>query len=303
MPDPGPIVDANVHLWDNARNPVFWLTDRSLVRDLIGDYDALPDTYTLRDYELETASLDVSGVVWSDAGAEDPVAAAEWVSEQDGGRGFVRGLVSLGDPTQAGFAHLLEALDRVPIVSSVRVRLAAGLVADGAQHLSPRQAYLDQPLVSEHLDTMTRRGLVATIEATADQLDVVAHVADAKPDLRIVVDHFGWPTDLSDPGRTAHLARLSELASRPNVATRIDALGTIFGAWDVETLRAWLPPVVDAFGADRCMLGSDLPIERLRSSVDGVYASYATVFADGATHDRQELLHGTAERWYGRAGR
>ena len=33
----GPLVDANVHLWDQRDNPVFWLTDRTLVRDLLGD--------------------------------------------------------------------------------------------------------------------------------------------------------------------------------------------------------------------------------------------------------------------------
>jgi hypothetical protein len=51
----GPLVDCNVHLWDQRDNPVFWLTDRTLMRDLIGNYDSLPDVYTLGDYERETA--------------------------------------------------------------------------------------------------------------------------------------------------------------------------------------------------------------------------------------------------------
>jgi predicted TIM-barrel fold metal-dependent hydrolase len=38
-PDIGPIVDCNVHLWDQRDNPVFWLSDRTLVRDMLGDYD------------------------------------------------------------------------------------------------------------------------------------------------------------------------------------------------------------------------------------------------------------------------
>ena len=39
----GPIVDCNVHLWDQRHSPVFWLTDRTLVRDTIGNHDSLPD--------------------------------------------------------------------------------------------------------------------------------------------------------------------------------------------------------------------------------------------------------------------
>jgi predicted TIM-barrel fold metal-dependent hydrolase len=73
----GPLVDANVHLWDQRDNPVFWLTDRTLVRDLLGDYDALPDVYTLSDYEREAAGLDARHRVVRRRRA-DPVAAAEW---------------------------------------------------------------------------------------------------------------------------------------------------------------------------------------------------------------------------------
>ena len=67
----GPIVDGNVHLWDQRDNPVFWLSDRALRRDMLGDYDSLPDRYNLSDYRRETAGYDVRGLIWSDAGAAD----------------------------------------------------------------------------------------------------------------------------------------------------------------------------------------------------------------------------------------
>ena len=79
----GPIVDGNVHLWDQRDNPVLCLSDRSLLRDTLGDYESSPDRYTLSDYRRETAAFDVRGVVWSDAGAADPLAAADWVSRRD----------------------------------------------------------------------------------------------------------------------------------------------------------------------------------------------------------------------------
>jgi predicted TIM-barrel fold metal-dependent hydrolase len=97
----GPVIDSNVHLWDQSRNPVFWLVDRTMVRDMIGDYDSLPDTYALPDYDEATSAFDVRGVVWSDAGAADPVAAAEWVTAQNTA-GRVIGLIALGDPPTLG---------------------------------------------------------------------------------------------------------------------------------------------------------------------------------------------------------
>ena len=295
MSPPGPIVDSNVHLWDQAVNPVFWLSDRTLVRELLGDYDSLPDVYTLADYERETAAFDVRGIVWSDAGAADPVAAADWVWRQHQERGLVIGIVSLGDPAEDGFGELITRLREIPLVSSIRVRLASSL-AQGAGH---GPTLLEQPVAMEHLARMADHGLVATIEATSDQLGVVTRLARALPQLRIVVDHFGWPTRLDDAGRRRHLDRLAELAADPNVATRLDAVGTIFGAWTADRVRPWLTAVVDAFGPDRCMLGSDLPIERLRSGFAPLYGAYDEIFAGYTATERHMLLAGSAMRWYG----
>jgi predicted TIM-barrel fold metal-dependent hydrolase len=204
----------------SSSNPVFWLTDRTLVRDLIGDYDSLPEVYTLVDYERETAGVPVRGIVWSDAGAADPVAAAEWVERQHEERGLVTGIVSLGDPGADGFGDLVDRLRRIPLVRSIRVRFAAELV----QGAPDDSTLLEQPAVMEHFALMAHHGLVATIEATSDQLGVVTRLTRELPDLKVVLDHFGWPTDLSDAGRRVHLDRLAELAARPNVATRVDDL-------------------------------------------------------------------------------
>jgi predicted TIM-barrel fold metal-dependent hydrolase len=105
----GPIVDCNVHLWDQQENPVFWLSDRTLVRDMIGDYESLPDSYVLADYRRETAGHDVRGVIWSDAGAADPLAAAAWVTQQQNETIPIVAIVTLGDPLSTTFAELVEA--------------------------------------------------------------------------------------------------------------------------------------------------------------------------------------------------
>jgi predicted TIM-barrel fold metal-dependent hydrolase len=83
------------------------------------------------------------------------------------------------------------------------------------------------------------------------------------------------------------------------VATRLDAVGTIFGPWTTEQVRPWLLAVVALFGADRCMLGSDLPIERLRSGFEPLYRAYDEIFAGHPPRDREILLRTAAEQWYG----
>ena len=292
----GPLIDCNVHLWDQRRNPVFWLTDRTMLHDMLGNYDSLPDEYGLADYLAATSGFDVRGIVWSDAGAADPLAAVEWVSAQNTS-GQVIGLVSLADPADPGFEQLVAALRANPLVTSVRMRLVPAFVPGAAA----APAVADDRLL-DGLGLLGELGLVATIEAGAGMVGRVAELAAQVPELRIVLDHFGWPDDLSDAGRRAHLALLRRVAAEPNVSTRIDAIGTIFGNWDMETIRPWLDGVVEAFGPHRCMLGSDLPIETLRSSFGDLYTAYDAVFASYSGDDRRQLFSDSALRLYG-AGR
>jgi predicted TIM-barrel fold metal-dependent hydrolase len=146
---------------------------------------------------------------------------------------------------------------------------------------------------------MAGHGLVATIEATSDHLGVVTRLTRELPDLKVLLDHFGWPTDLSDAGRRIHLDRLAELEARPNVATRLDAIGTMFGAWTAERVGPWLRAIVALFGPDRCMLGSDLPIERLRCGFDPCTAPMTRSSLGTHRATARCCCAATAEQWYG----
>jgi predicted TIM-barrel fold metal-dependent hydrolase len=209
-------------------------------------------------------------------------------------------MVILGDPASAGFAGLVERCRQRPLIRSIRMRLLpelSGRPAAGGD-------FLDDRLVRDNLALLADSGLVATVEARSSQLGIVTRLAALFPTLRIVIDHFGWPA----PGRggddlAGHIHRLAPLAAASNVATRIDAIGTIFGDWTVPQIRPWLLEVTAVFGPQRCMLGSDLPIENLRSGFGPLYAAYDAIFSGFSDNERAMLFHHTAERWYAHPGR
>ena len=121
----GTMVDANVHLWDQATNPVFWLSDRTMLVDMLGDYRSLPDRYVLDDYVRATALFDIGGLIWFDPGIVDSVAAIDWVHRQDRD-GLVVGIVTLGLSACARLRRLRGAGRRRRAATSVRVRLVPG---------------------------------------------------------------------------------------------------------------------------------------------------------------------------------
>jgi len=63
---------------------------------------------------------------------------------------------------------------------------------------------LDNRQVRANLRLLARSGLVATVEAASSQLGTVTRLAAQFPDLKIVIDHFGWPA----PGADAEIMPL-----------------------------------------------------------------------------------------------
>ena len=209
-------------------------------------------------------------------------------------------MVTLGDPTSAGFAGLIGRCQLRPVIRSIRMRLVPELSARAAL----AEIFSMTGSSGDNLALLASSGLVATVEATSSQLSVVTRMAAQFPALRIVIDHFGWPQAGPGGGDLAgHMRGLAPLAAAVYVATRIDAIGTIFGDWTLSQIRPWLLEVTGIFGPQRCMLGSDLPIENLRSGFGRLYAAYDAIFSVFSDDERAMLFHRTAERWYARRDR
>ena len=98
--------------------------------------------------------------------------------------------------------------------------------------------------------------------STAGALDGPAEVLRRHPELVVIVDHLGLrqnPTFGLDSPPMRDLPRLLELAEHPNIRVKLSGVPTLSGtAYPFEDLWEGLDQVIDAFGAERLMWGSDI---------------------------------------------
>lgn len=106
---------------------------------------------------------------------------------------------------------------------------------------------------------------------------------DANPDMRFVVDHIAKPL-IAAREMEPWAARLAELAKRPNVYCKLSGMVTEadWTGWKPEDLKPYVDRVLELFGKDRVMFGSDWPVCLLA-------ADY------GALKGTLESLHGNPE--------
>lgn len=277
------VLDSHLHLWDPAVLDYEWL-EGSLRRrfgpeDLAGEQAAAP-------------GMDAGGAVFvqAAAAAHQSIAEVDWVTtlrEAAGIRGIVaHAALERGDAVQ----DELDALAERPLVIGVRRLL---------QSESPGFATSPEHVAGARRVGQAGLSLDAGVRWT--QLPDVIALADAVPDLTIVLDHLGKPPigsagSPSRPDETRWLTDVRALAERPGTWCKVSGLPAESpDGWTAEQVVPFLDAVLDAFGPERLLFGSDWPV----SSPYGRWLATVSDWAQdrvGASTDA--ILWTNAERAY-----
>jgi L-fuconolactonase len=277
------IIDAHLHIWDTERLDYAWLRDVPAIDRPMG-FPELAAERTAR-------PMHVDGFVFvqADCRPDQAIEEVEFVSSV-AAQGPVLGIVAFA-PLEQGDAvsDHLDELVRHDLVVGVRRLLQSeplgfagsdGFIA-GARALAARSLTFDACV-------------------TQDQIDDVTALADAIPDLRIVLDHLGKPNAARDDAADAWGRSLAELARRPNVTCKVSGLPPQLGDddWTTSTIRPWLDAALEAFGADRLLFGSDWPASSAHTSYDRWLDAVLDWAAPLSVDERSALFADTARRAY-----
>lgn len=106
---------------------------------------------------------------------------------------------------------------------------------------------------------LARQDAALFIFPKADQLSLVADLAADHPDVPVVIDHMAWPDETTDP-EEAPWTEFQAVADAPNTYVKISSLPrSAEDPWPYPDLHGYVRNLLEWFGADRLMLGSDYP--------------------------------------------
>ncbi|SAK98474.1 amidohydrolase [Caballeronia calidae] len=184
------------------------------------------------------------------------------------------------------------------------------------KHRPPR-GIMEHPNFIAGLKELEKRRLSFDASVFHHQLPALAKLADAVPDLPIIVNHMGLAValDMDAAGRTAIFEdwrrRLREIAERPNVSCKIGGLGLPYWGFGLEerdeatgfeALAAlWRPYVraaIDAFGPDRCMMESNFSADARSCGFVPLWNALKWSVRDMSAAEKVALFSGTAKHVY-----
>ena len=131
---------------------------------------------------------------------------------------------------------------------------------------------LGSPIVLENLKTLSKRGFTFDLQLIPEVMNQAAPLFGKVPDLRVALCHAGSPHDRTIDGIRYWQKSLMSISSLNNVTCKISGLGMFQHNWGIEDLRPLVETCLDQFGPQRCMYGSNFP-------VDSLYSDYNTLIS------------------------
>jgi L-fuconolactonase len=278
-----PRVDAHHHFWDPARRSYPWMIGDALdpIRKPFGPDDLLP--------ELEAQGVSGTVLVQTVSSLEETREFLALAASRE----FIWGVVGWVDLTSATVGDDLDALRDGPGGDR--------LVAVRHQvHDETDPDWLRRPDVRRGLAAAQARGLRYDLLVRARELPAATDTVGAFPNLQFVLDHIAKPriVDGQDP---EWQERMPALAALPNVAVKLSGMVTEadWAAWTPADLRPFVESVVDWFGVERLMFGSDWPVCLLAASYASVVEGLKQALGLLSTDDEARIFGSNAVQVYG----
>ena len=289
------IVDSHHHIWRQQDLP--WLLGPMQPR-IFGPYEPIRRDYAIEEFLSDIAGSDVAQSVyvqanWAPERAVDEVA---WVQAEADRTGYPHAIVGYADLRDPDVSDVLEAQSQHPLLRGIRMQLHWH--ENGQYRFADGPAVMNDAALRRNVGLLARHDLLFELQVFTAQMEDGASFAEAFPDVPMVLAHCGMPEDPTPEGWHAWREGMERLAAVPSVSVKLSGLGTFVHRLDEAHIARTARETVELFGPERCLWGSNFPIEKLWTDYASLVEAYRKVLAHLSPAAQEAIFSGTARRLY-----
>ncbi|MEM7697125.1 MAG: amidohydrolase family protein [Verrucomicrobiota bacterium] len=273
-------IDAHQHFWDYSAEEYEWIDD-SLVA-----------------LQRDFAPIDLEGCL-AEAGIDAAISVQARTSSEENqsllahakGRNSIAGVVGWVDLTAR------DAIDHVSAFAAQDKAVGLREVLQG----KPERDFCLRDDFNRGLDSLQDFGLCYDILIYRDQLGFASEMVDRHPTQVFILDHIAKPVIGTGGVDLEWKNGVESLARRENVACKVSGMVTECSEdfeISAESLRPWFDVVLNAFGPDRLLFGSDWPVCLARSTYQHWVDLVSDWKADFSPDERAAIWGRNAARFY-----
>jgi L-fuconolactonase len=280
---PSPIIDSHHHFWDPASGGDYgWLS---------GPFEPINRKFEPDDLRPALMESGVDGTVlvqtWNDLGETWDFIKTAAATD------FVAGVVGWVDLTDPKVGDTLGELKAAP----------EGKWLVGVRHLIQTESdpnWLLRSDVKRGLGAAREADIVYDLVPNLPQLASCVQTASAFPDMRFVLDHISKP-EIRNRGFNEWAGPMQGFrAQRGHVWCKLSGMVTEanWREWKPADLKPYVLEVLDIFGTDRCMFGTDWPVCLVAAGYAGVMDALRECLKDLSSDELDQIFGRSAIEAY-----
>ena len=270
------LIDSHQHFWQWSKG---WFSrpERVLSRDY------LPEHF---EPIVKALSVDKTIVVQTSA----TVAETDFLLELGETDGFISGVVGWLDLESPEFSKELERYRQNRLFVAVRPMLEC----------LPEDDWILRPRVVDSLLLIAQAGVAFEFLTCTRHLPFVLRVLDRIPNLHAVMDHLSKP-EIKTARMQPWQDLMREVALHSNVYCKLSGIvtETDLKNWSLEQLWPYADHILNHFGPERVMFGSDWPVCLLAANYEEVLSTARTLVTRSLGESAEgAVFGGNAARFY-----
>ena len=271
-------IDSHQHFWNTKRLDYPWMPPPPSV---------LQRNYLPAELEPLLKANDIDGTVLVQA--HQSVKEANFLLDIAEANDFVAGVVAWVDLTSPDVGDVLDELMKRPKLVSIRHQVEN----------DPDVAWLSREESVRGLREVAERELCYDLLVKPPHLKYVPALAEKIPELRMVVNHIAKPLiaeDIMEPWAD----EIAAVAKIPGVYCKVSGMVTEADheSWSVEGLKPYINHIVDIFGINRLMFGSDWPVCLLAATYEQVVGAVLEAMEPLSEEHTAKFMGGNATDFY-----
>jgi predicted TIM-barrel fold metal-dependent hydrolase len=290
------IVDGHHHVWRVQDN--LWLQGPMLPR-IFGPYEPIRRDYLADEFIADATGAGVTQSVYVQTNwpLERSLDEVQWVQRVHEESGWPHAIVGAADLFSEEAPALFEAQAAAsPLMRGIRLQL----------HWHEHEQYrfasapdrMNDPVLRRNVARLAEYGWVFELQVFSGQMADAARFVAELPEVRFVLVHSGMLESTAPEHVEPWRAGMEQLAALPNLVTKLTGQGTFVHRVDPELIGLVTDACLDWFGADRCLWGSNFPVESLWTDYGSLMEAWQRALADRPDAVRSAVLGGTAARVY-----
>ena len=271
-------IDSHQHFWRYTENKFPWMNDQLGI---------LKQNYLPNDLKLLLESIGFDGSIVIQV--EQNIQETEWLLELATLHSFIKGVVGWVPLSSPTVEKDLAIFSKHPAFVGIRHMI----------HDEPDDNFMLRTDFQNGIAQLQKFNLAYDLLLHPRHLLVAAKLVEKFPLQRFVVDHIAKPK-INEKIFSPWKDDLANLAKLPNVFCKLSGMvtETKWQQWNPEDFHAYLDIVINLFGTDRVMIGSDWPVCNLSGNYQTVMNIVINYIQSFSTVEKEAILGKNCMQFY-----